>query len=614
VRRGYLCALYAGSDSRDDADALAQVYPEYDFALLARRVWAGQRALDYLETLPEVDKNRIGLTGHSRDGKQAIIEAAFDERITAVIPSSPGDGGTVPFRLYSEKYAGESVEWLTRVFPTWFNPKLRFFVGREQSLPVDANLLVALVAPRSCLLSAGLPDWVDSVWSLEQCYRSARKVYELYNRPERLAIRWRDDTHSLHARDIEDYLDWFDIQFGRSKRQFQTELLYGYDFDEWRRQTGETVQVQRYPEKGLNDILIDVDGSPVTSVAGWQKKTASIRHHVEWALGERPPSVQPNRRDPGAAIAPPPPPSGFGYPHVDDLVRIAQGTDSPSQAGRFCGWLKPQSEMTEMRNVSFGDNLRGDFYYPRVAEGSGRKLPVVIWLHGYNYALGYQWSYRNDLNPILALVSRGYAVFAFDMMGFGTRIYETKHFYDRYPHWSQMGKMVDDTRAAVDALETIGLVDSKRIYVFGYSIGATVAIYTAALDERIQGLVSICGFTPMRLDTADKGTEGLSRYSHFHGFLPRLGFFVGAENRVPYDFHELLAMIAPRPVLVMAPQLDRDATVADVRTGVEQARRVYALYGHAESLGLYSPLDYNRLAASRQEWILAWMSKVLTSK
>ena len=57
-----------------------------------------------------------------------------------------------------------------------------------------------------------------------------------------------------------------------------------------------------------------------------------------------------------------------------------------------------------------------------------------------------------------------------------------------------------------------------------------------------------------------------------------MGFFTGQESRVPYDYDELIAAIAPRPVFVLQPQLDRDATPADVHAAVDQARKVYALY------------------------------------
>ena len=112
----------------------------------------------------------------------------------------------------------------------------------------------------------------------------------------------------------------------------------------------------------------------------------------------------------------------------------------------------------------------------------------------------------------------------------------------------------------------------------------------------------------MRTDTAARGTGGVARYSYQDGLIPRLGFFVGHEAQIPYDFHELIATIAPRPVLAMQPRLDRDATPADVHAAVEQARKVYSLYGAPDKLGLYEPWDYNRLPDKSQDHLIEWMA------
>ena len=253
---------------------------------------------------------------------------------------------------------------------------------------------------------------------------------------------------------------------------------------------------------------------------------------------------------------------------------------------------------------------KGDLYYPANTPAN-TKLPTVIWLHGYSYAYGYMWTFRHDLHPILALVRAGYAVLAYDQSGFGSRMSETGPFYDRYPHWSRMGRMVEDARAAIDALQKDSLVDAQRIYLFGYSMGGMVGLYTAALDPRVKGVVSICGFTPMRTDTADRGTGGVARYSYERGLVPRLGFFIGHEAQIPYDFHEVLGAIAPRPVLVLEPELDRDANVGDVAAAVEQAKKVYALYGAAGALALHQPWDYNRLPNAQEDWAINWMSQNL---
>ena len=85
----------------------------------------------------------------------------------------------------------------------------------------------------------------------------------------------------------------------------------------------------------------------------------------------------------------------------------------------------------------------------------------MIWLHAYSYQNGWSvaspWQstgsdYRLEQRPsIPAFVKRGFAVLAFDQIGFGARVLDARDFYRRYPKWSLMGKMVADTRAAIDA-------------------------------------------------------------------------------------------------------------------------------------------------------------------
>src|SRR5207244_10631806 len=137
-------------------------------------------------------------------------------------------------------------------------------------------------------------------------------------------------------------------------------------------------------------------------------------------------------------------------------------------------------------------------------------------------------------------------------------------------------------------------------YLLGYSLGAEVALLTAAVDERVRGVAAVCGVFPFRLDEPGKGTEGIRHYSHLHGLLPKLGFFEGQEQRVPFDYDEVLALAAPRQLLIVAPELDRFAPVADVRSEVEEARRVYRLLGQEISLTLWTPRDFNRFPRTLQ--------------
>jgi dienelactone hydrolase len=613
IRRGYISAGYAGNDDMDDADALAQLYPKYDFALLPRRAWSASLVVDYLETLPQVDTEHVAIFGYSRNGKVAAIAAAMDTRISAVIAGSTGAGGVLPWRASGERGFGEGIETTTRAFPTWFAPQLRFFSGREDRLPVDANLLAAMIAPRALLMEWGNNDQVSNTWGIEQTYYSALKVYRLLGVPDRIGTLRGPGFHETPI-DEEACLDWLDIQFGRSSRKWTSNLIFQWDWNAWRANVKQPVDLSKYPKHATDEILKSADGSMISSAAGWEKKSAEIRKSVLWMLGDEPPKMLDDEVNAQSSPLPVPAPAAgapdFGRvtPDLPAWV-ISKGANS----GWAYGWHEPQKSQTDSRRVRFGGDLVGDLYYPKITP-AGKKLPAVVWLHGYSYPLGYMWVYHEDLHPILALVRAGYAVFAYDQSGFGSRLSETGPFYDRYPKWSHMGRLVEDASSAIYALTKDSRIDSERIYLFGYSLGGTVAVYTAALDPRVKGVVSIAGFTPMRTDTAERGTGGIARYSHEQGMIPRLGFFVGHEAQIPYDFQDLLGMIAPRPILVVQPQLDRDATPDDVSAAVNEARRIYSLYGAGNKLEFDDPWDYNRLPNAIQDKIVQWMDSSFLQK
>jgi pimeloyl-ACP methyl ester carboxylesterase len=167
--------------------------------------------------------------------------------------------------------------------------------------------------------------------------------------------------------------------------------------------------------------------------------------------------------------------------------------------------------------------------------------------------------------------------------------------------------MVADTRAAVDALAALEQIDASRIYLAGYSLGGKVALFTAAMDKRIAGVIAASAFTP--LQSASPDTEGLRHYSHLHGLLPRLGFFIGHEKKVPVDYDEIIGVIAPRPVYLRAPTLDRYASLADVRSAVERARSAYKSAGTADALELHTPVDFNRFKLDAQQETFSVLSK-----
>ncbi|MGC8833653.1 MAG: acetylxylan esterase, partial [Armatimonadota bacterium] len=452
VRRGYIACIYNAADSKDNTEQFTQVYPNYSWSALRRRAWAASRCVDYLRTLPEVDASKIVITGHSRNGKQSLIAAAYDDRISAVISSSSGAGGSMPYRFFNEAHFGEGIELLTRVFPHWFHPRLRFFVGREDKLPVDNNLLISLVAPRPCLLSTAVNDPVESTWGMQLIYLSCKKVYSFLGSEDKLALRWRPGSHETRAEEIEDYLDWCDYVFGRGGHGFPERLLHPAGFQNWLKLSGEKPGNARFETRTAVELA---EGD----VKQWDNRRLELVSKIKWLLGEEPPRAR----------------------HKLDRYG-AEASHTASMLGRAY-----VPEDVEKLSVTFGEYCTGDVYAPKGAAASGKKLPAVLWLHPWSFSNGYTAGYRRGEQPYINFARHGYAVFCFDMIGFGTRIEEGEGFYRRAPKWSLLGKMVRDAEDAVTALAELPFVDSNRIYCVGYSLGGMVGIFLSALDERVAG-------------------------------------------------------------------------------------------------------------------------------
>jgi dienelactone hydrolase len=207
------------------------------------------------------------------------------------------------------------------------------------------------------------------------------------------------------------------------------------------------------------------------------------------------------------------------------------------------------------------------------------------------------------------LVAAGFATLAYDHIGIGGRQRERRDFYVQYPRWSLMGKMVHDARHAIDAAVASPEVDPSCIFLYGYAMGGLIATLVAALDERVTGVASVAGFTPWRTDPDSKGTGGVRRYSHLYGWIPRLGSFVGREKDIPVDLDEILALVAPRPALVVAPELDRHATLSDIKEAIRQVGNAYSVLGARGALRLETPYDENRLSDAIQRNVISWLKQ-----
>jgi lysophospholipase L1-like esterase len=140
-----------------------------DWGALRAWAWGASRALDYLETDKSVDAKRVGIEGVSRYGKAALVTMAFDTRFAVVLVGSSGEGGAKPHR----RNFGEEVEnltgsgeyhWMAGNFLKYGAAQAPFGSKNASDLPVDANELIALCAPRLTFISYGVPDKGDAPW------------------------------------------------------------------------------------------------------------------------------------------------------------------------------------------------------------------------------------------------------------------------------------------------------------------------------------------------------------------------------------------------------------------------------------------------------------------
>lgn len=293
IERGYAVATFFSADVNPDRkEGRGGVAPFVDkdekAGTIALWAWGIHRAIDYLTTLKEIDSKRICCTGHSRNGKTALLAAAFDERIALAIPHQAGCGGTAPSRDWIKDWVnkyGDRVETVARIntsFPHWFNAEFKKFNDAPERLPIDQNCLAALVAPRPLLFTNAAQDvWANPAGQFANL-KSAHAVYKLLGVDGLVAKEMpkegelsdgalgyfiRAGTHSMTRADWKVFLDYADLrlvgkQAEKEVRAKKKLLLVSQGPDGHPKNTHEYVAGLRI----LAELLKKTPGVEITSV------------------------------------------------------------------------------------------------------------------------------------------------------------------------------------------------------------------------------------------------------------------------------------------------------------------------------------------------------------
>ena len=153
---------------------------------------------------------------------------------------------------------------------------------------------------------------------------------------------------------------------------------------------------------------------------------------------------------------------------------------------------------------------------------------------------------------------------------------------DGLGYFSGTMKAIWDNMRGLDLLASLPEVAPHGFGAIGHSLGGHNAIYTAVFEPRIKAIVSSCGFDSFQ-DYMDGDITGWTQQR----YMPRMKDYALAD--IPFDFHDLIAALAPRPCLVSAPLHDTNFKHQSVDAIAAAAAPVYALHDASANLGVHHP-------------------------
>ncbi len=150
-------------------------------------IWNHMRCVDLLQSLPEVDPERIGVIGHTLGGHNSRFVAPFDPRIKCIVSNC----GFCSFPTY---YKGNLKGWSH----DGYMPRIQSVYDlKPEKMPFDFPEVVAALAPRAFLASAPVNDNNFDMQGVKDCIAAARPVYELLGAKDKLAANYPDCGHDF---------------------------------------------------------------------------------------------------------------------------------------------------------------------------------------------------------------------------------------------------------------------------------------------------------------------------------------------------------------------------------------------------------------------------------
>jgi hypothetical protein len=313
----------------------------------------------------------------------------------------------------------------------------------------------------------------------------------------------------------------------------------------------------------LENLLVDDSGKPITSAKGWEAKRSAIAKWWQSFLG-----------DPLSGRDGAPEWRVLEEDKVDGVIRQRIAYETEPGIATEAYLCQPDGA----RNAPAVVVLHSTVDYS-ILQPAGLKGPV-------EKAFGLQLAKNGyvTLSPRNFLWPANEGISAQD---------ESKRFLERAPGRKGMRKMLHDAQVAVDLLEHLPAVDKSRIGSVGHSLGAKEVLYLAAFEPRVKATVS------------SEGGVGID-FSNWDAL-----WYLGPDAKKDdfgHDHHELLALCAPRPFLLIGGES------ADGDRGwpfIESAMPVYRLYDRQPAFGQWNHRQGHAVPPEAVERILEWFEAYL---
>ena len=330
-----------------------------------------------------------------------------------------------------------------------------------------------------------------------------------------------------------------------------------------------------YADKMNLMTYIEANGNerPVRTVADWQKRQAHILANMQLVMG-------------------PLPATSKKVPLEMQIVEKVELTNITRKRITFA--------------VEKGDRVSAYLLVPKDLKG---KSPAILCLHqtiGIGKGEPAGVGGNRNLHYALELAERGYITLAPDYPNFGD------YRFNPYEHGyaSATMKGIWNHMRALDLLQSLPGVDAKRIGCIGHSLGGHNTLFLAAFDCRVRVAVTSCGFNSF---FKYKGGN-LAGWSH-KDYMPCIADVYGRDPaKMPFDFTEIVGVLAPRPLFINAPLRDDNFEVSGVKDCVKAGTPVYDLLGAKGNLvTVYPNVGHDFPLAVRQA-AYAFLDNVLKQK